>query len=158
MDVREFNRVYVPLAEYAYRVAYRILESREAAEDAVQDLYVKLLDSRDTLDEVQSPKAYCLTLMRNLCIDRIRRSRKESHPGNEAFSVSAAPDSGLIERETIARVLRIVDGLPEKQRRVLKMKVFDGLSYEEISKATGLSMINLRVLLSMARKNIRRMI
>ena len=68
-----FHTVWIPLQERFYRVAFYILEDRADALDAVQDLYMKLWKIRDSLDLVRNPGAYGALLMRNLCIDRIRR-------------------------------------------------------------------------------------
>mgnify|MGYP002623187306 CR=1 FL=1 len=70
-----FHTVWVPLQDRFYRVAFYLLENRADALDAVQDLYVKLWKMRDSLDLVRNPGAYGTLLLRNLCIDRIRRAR-----------------------------------------------------------------------------------
>ena len=68
-----FHTLWIPLQERFYRVAYYILEDRADALDAVQDLYMKLWKIRDSLDLVRNPGAFGALLMRNLCIDRIRK-------------------------------------------------------------------------------------
>ena len=73
MTERTFHRDYVPLAETLYRIAFYMLESRAEAEDAVQELFLKLWETRDRLDEIQSPKAYSIRLLKNLCLHRIRQ-------------------------------------------------------------------------------------
>ena len=73
MTEARFHTVWIPLQERFYRVAYYLLEDRADALDAVQDLYVKLWKMRDSLDLVRNPGAYGALLVRNLCIDRIRR-------------------------------------------------------------------------------------
>lgn len=156
MTREEFNTSYLPLSEALYRVARYLLESDDDARDAVQDLFIKLWDSRDSLDNVQNPRAYCITLMRNLCIDRIRRAskaRKVELP--ESLSGGETPEKECIDRERLSRVMAIVESLPERQREVVKMRIFEELSYEEISQKTGMSNLTLRVLLSTARKRIK---
>jgi RNA polymerase sigma-70 factor (ECF subfamily) len=61
----------------------------------------------------------------------------------------------MASKEKLRRVLAIIEGLPPKQREVIRQRIFEERSYEEISQSTGLSENNLRVLLSMARKTIR---
>lgn len=156
MTREEFKTSYLPLSEALYRVARYLLESDADAQDAVQDLFIKLWDSRDSLDAVQNPHAYCVTLMRNLCIDRIRRAskaRKVELP--ESISSGPTPEKECIEKERLTRVMAIVESLPERQRRVVRMRIFEEMSYEEIAKATGMSNLTLRVLLSTARKKIK---
>lgn len=147
----------MPLWQSLYKVAYYVLESEDDAMDAVQDLYVRLWDSRDSLDAVSNPKAYCITLIRNLCIDKIRKSVRRPTVG---LIPETAPDESdvfrtITDRETLARLAKAVEKLPEGQRNVLKMRTIDELSYEEISAKTGMNQLTLRVLLSQARKKLK---
>ena len=75
MTDARFHTVWIPLQERFYRVAYYLLEDRADALDVVQDLYVKLWKMRESLDLVRNPASYGALLVRNLCIDRIRRAR-----------------------------------------------------------------------------------
>jgi len=72
MTPEEFARTYIPLGEDLYRLAFSMLGSEQEAEDAVQDLFVKLLSARNSLDRIRNPKAWSYVLMRNLCTDRLR--------------------------------------------------------------------------------------
>lgn len=157
MTARQFSDIYTPLSDSLYRVAYYLLESRSDAEDAVQDLYVKLWNSRDTLDAVHNPGAYCITLMRNLCIDRIRKaSRRPNAELKDDVSTDERADDSLIYKEQLDRIRKAMEKLPKSQRTVLEMKTMQCLSYEEIQEKTGLGYTSLRVLLSNARKAIKR--
>lgn len=157
MTARQFSDIYTPLSDSLYRVAYYLLESQADAEDAVQDLYIKLWNSRDTLDAVHNPGAYCITLMRNLCIDRIRKaSRRVTAELKGDVSADVCADDSLIYKEQLGRIRKAMEKLPKSQRTVLEMKTMQGLSYEEIQEKTGLGYTSLRVLLSNARKAIKR--
>ena len=72
-----FHTVWLPLQEKFYRVAFFILENEADARDALQDLYLKLWGLRDHLELIRQPSAYGAMLMRNLCIDRIRRRQAD---------------------------------------------------------------------------------
>ena len=145
-----FHTVWIPLQERFYRVAFYILEDRADALDAVQDLYMKLWKIRDSLDLVRNPGAYGALLMRNLCIDRIRKLTPSGElpddlPGKEP------PDEELIRKESLGSLLRAMDTLPDSQRKL----VLQGRSYEEIAAETGLSPLNIRVQVSLARKKLK---
>ena len=163
MSSEEFNRVWLPLSERFYRVAYYILESEAEAQDAVQDLFVKLWRKRDFLGAVNNPLALGLTMIKNLCLDRVRSASRSRtvHPDPELMaSVTAtdeALDEGLINRENLERIRECMARLPEKQRKVLEMRIFENMPYSEIALRTGLSEINVRVKLSEARKKLKRM-
>lgn len=152
----EFNKTYLPLADSLYRVAFHILESREDALDAVQDLYLRLWDTRDVLDSVRNPKAYCLTLVRNMCIDRVRRaSAKRAEEADDNIPSGCDTERRMLDRERLDRAVGIMEKLPARQREVLNMRVFEGLSYKEISARTGIGNLSLRVMISNARRKIK---
>ena len=150
-----FHTVWIPLQERFYRVAYYLLEDRADALDAVQDLYVKLWNRRDSLDLIQNPGAYGALLVRTLCIDRIRRltpaeALPDDLPGREP------PDEQLAAKETLGAVMQAIERLPDSQRNLMKLHLLQGLSYEEIAAETGLSPLNIRVQVSLARKKLKR--
>ncbi|NLZ19897.1 MAG: sigma-70 family RNA polymerase sigma factor [Bacteroidales bacterium] len=159
MTSARFQSEYVGLAETFYQVAWYILEDSAEAEDAVQELYLKLWDRRDVLDGIRSPKGYGITLLRNLCLDRIRRKGKirttgalpePELPGNQ--------DEAIDGKERLAKVLAAIKSLPERQRQVLTLRTLDELSYEEISQRTGINYLTLRVLLSQARTQLKKVL
>ncbi|MBQ9310571.1 MAG: RNA polymerase sigma factor [Bacteroidales bacterium] len=156
MTEREFHRLYLPLAETLYRVAFYILESKDEAEDAVQEVYVKLWSGRDTLENVQNPKAYSISMLRNLCIDRIRKaSRTVDIPVPEKEDDGFDQDAAIDQKERLGKVLAAVKSLPDLQREILLLRTVEGLSYEEIAGRTGKSYLTLRVLLSRARATLK---
>ena len=156
MTGQEFSTLYLPLGDGLYRVAYGLLASEADAEDALQDLYVKLWDNRDTLDHVHNPRAYCITLLRNLCLDRLRaRSRAATQPLAAEAAADESADARALGREQRARLVGAIEGLPKNQRAVVEMRLLQGLSYEEIAAETSLSPLSLRVLLARARKTIK---
>lgn len=144
------------LSDGLYRVAYYMLESQADAEDAVQDLFIKLWGNREQLDTVLNFKAYCTTLMKNLCIDRLRKESKVQgmEPGPD-IAESRLVDEDYDAREKLERVMAAIERLPGRQRDVMKMYVLEEMSYDEIAERTGMSNLTLRVLLSNARKSLR---
>lgn len=159
MSPGEFRNSYLPLKDALFRVAFYILESVPDAEDAVQDLYLKLWDAGPALETVRNPKAYCVTLMRNMCLDRLRRADRRKTDGMPETEAGEAPaDERLDGRERIKRVCRIMEDLPERERMVLRMKVFEDRSYGEIQQSTGIGYLSLRVLLSNARRKIKKVL
>lgn len=159
MTAERFRKEYLPLQDELYRVAFYLLESTPDAEDAVQDLYLRLWDAADALDGISSPKAYCIRLLRNICVDKLRRCRPD---GEEKLPLQASdealPDERLDGRQRLEAAIGRMSTLSESERTVLMMKVFDDLSYEQIQKRTGLSYLSLRVHLSNARRKIRKSI
>ena len=151
-----FHKAYLPLAQTLYRIAYYMLESEAEAEDAVQEMYARIWESRDSLQEVRSPKAYCIRMLKNLCLDRIRRAQFLSFPEELPDKAYApGPDDTLDAKTRLNKVLEAVKALPDKQRKVLVLRTVEGLSYEEIAERTGMNYLTCRVLLSQARSKIK---
>ena len=154
----DFSNIWLPFAERFYKVAFYLLESGSEAEDAVQELYLKLWSARSRLDEVRNPFAYGVSLLKNICIDRVRKRRvRNAEPLENAPPLAEPSAHRQAEiKDTLKFLLKEMENLPQKQREVLRMRGIDGLEYEEISKRTGLSQVHVRVLVATARKTLRK--
>ncbi len=156
MDVISFKREYLSLSDRLYRVAYYILESESDAEDALQELYLKLWQMRDRLDEILTPEAYSIRLLKNICIDRIRTKSKiifsDILPETEG---DVPQDERIDSSQRLQKVLAAIKSLPDRQRQVLTLRMIEGRPYEEIVKITGLNYLTLRVVLSRAKKQLK---
>ena len=87
-----------------YREAYKVLGDAFEAEDAVQNLYVRLWDQMETLDHLASPEAYCRTVLKHICIDRWRAIKArdgDMELVEEVAEANAPPD---VEREEAAEM------------------------------------------------------
>ena len=156
--MNDLKEIWLTLSGRFYRVAYYLLDSQEDAEDAVQELYLKIFSgSKNTMD-VRNPVAYGTTLLRNICIDRIRRRNAVRAEEIQEYIVSdtSGPDETSACRDALKSLLQEMEKLPEKQSRALKMRAFEGLEYQEIAKRMRLSQVNVRVLISIARKQLKR--
>lgn len=153
----DFNNIWIPLADRFYRVAYYLLESEEDAEDAVQELYLKLWAARSGLSGVQNPSAYGISMLKNICIDRIRKRmvRKAEPLEKVPHPEDTDQESRTDMKDTLRYLLQEMEKLPQKQRTVLRMKAVEGLKYEDIARRTGLSEVHIRVLVTMARKTLK---
>ncbi|MBP3257456.1 MAG: RNA polymerase sigma factor [Bacteroidales bacterium] len=157
MERNQFHTVWLPLQDRFYRMAFYMLESEADAKDAVQDLYLKLWNLRDSLVLIREPSAYGALMLKNLCIDRIRK-RRPAEELTDNLSVNAPPDEQLSRREEIGAITKAMDKLPPGQQKLLKLHVLQGMSYEEIQKETGLSGLNIRVQVSLARKKLKQLL
>ena len=138
-------------------MAFYMLENEADAKDAVQDLYLKLWNLRDHLEIIREPSSYGALMLKNLCIDRIR-GRKPSEELLETMAVNDPPDREMDLKEDLQAVSKAMEKLPPGQQKLLKLRVIRGLSYEEIEKETGLSGLNIRVQVSLARKKLKQLL
>ena len=156
MTEDRFHTEYLSLSDTLYRIAFYMLESRSEAEDAVQEVYLKLWDTRDALDGIRSPRAYSVTLLKNLCLDRLRRASHLTFPEQlPEPEKTHLQDDEMDVRMRLEKVLEAVKSLPDRQREILILRTVEGLSYEEIAHRTGMNYLTLRVLLSRARSTIK---
>ena len=145
----------MPLQQTLYREAYRMLCDRFEAEDAVQNLYMKLWEKKEELKTLVAPEAYLRTLLRNICIDRWRQLRThndEEQIDADEITVYAPPETERKEAEECLQ--HFLAGLPPVQQRIMQMKM-NGCTLEEIEKVTGLQQTNIRVIISRVRKRFR---
>ena len=155
MTHAEFKKRFLPLQKMLYREAFRLLCDSFEAEDAVQNLYLKLWEKKEELNTVLAPEAYCRTILKNICIARWRAMRSQdvmSEVPSEDIVADSPPD---IERREADECLEMfLAGIPQQHQRVMQMRM-NGCSFEEIENVTGLSQANIRVIVSRTRKRFR---
>jgi len=158
MPASLFKQLLLPLYPRLQRVALRMLGNVEDAEDMVQEVYMKLWGKREELPDVQNMEAYCVALTKNMCIDRLRLAEVDRVDVDDVpLSLAAADDvASLLEsQDTVEQVKLIIETLPEKQQQVITLRDIRDCTFEEIEEQTGLTAVNVRALLSRARKTIR---
>ena len=158
MPASLFKQLLLPLYPRLQRVALRLLGNVEDAEDIVQEVYMKLWSKRDALPDVKDVEAYCVTLAKNMCIDRLRMAEAEKADVDEVPTMLAETDdveAQVERRDAVEQVKQIIETLPEHQQQVITLRDMEDCSFEEIAEQTGLTAVNIRMLLSRARKTIR---
>ena len=153
MDGQFIKSKVIPCGRRMFAIAMATLRSREDAEDAVQDGMARLWEHRADFDRADSPEAYAATVIRHICIDRLRNAK--DHSNLSEIAEPAEPPDDHEGRESLAIISRMIISLPENQQRILKLSSFGGYSNQEIATMTGLSDENVRQLLSRARKKLR---
>ena len=157
MQKIQFQQQVLVYKDQMYRLAHRILRNEEDAKDIVQDSFLKLWNKRKVLGNIKSIKSFALTMVRNACIDYIRKHKPETDKEQQinAKSDFQNPEKQLEISDQLSRVKTIINHLSDQQREVIQLREIEGLEYDEISEITGLSSNNLRVIISRARKEIK---
>jgi RNA polymerase sigma factor (sigma-70 family) len=155
MNRNEFNEYVRMNSRKLYSFAFRILRNQEESEDAVQETFIKLWNMGEKLNEYNSIDALSTTMIRNHCIDQVRKRKNiiQSHSDSfelESFTVPS-PHQQMEDTESYNIIRTIMTSMPDKYKNILKLREIDGLSYEEIAAETNQNINNLRVLLSRAR-------
>jgi RNA polymerase sigma-70 factor (ECF subfamily) len=143
------------------RFATRMLGSRDAAEDALQDALVRAFDRLAECREPDKFAGWLFLILRNRCFAEWRRQRRESRlPEDAAAAVEASERSdGPVERRERAGALgRAVGRLTPEQREAFVLKHVEGLSYEEMARLTGATVASLKMRMHRAYDRLRELL
>ncbi len=159
MNREDFDDLVRQLNRKLYSFAFRILRNQEEAEDAVQEIFIKLWKMKENLNTYTSIDALATTMTKNYCIDQIRKKKhfiqEEDNRPNFQNIDNASPYELMVSRESDDIIHHIIDQLPEIYKVVIRLREIEGLSYEEVAHTTEQNINTLRVTLSRARKMIR---
>jgi len=152
MTTEEFKRDILRLQPRLQRTAECIVGDPDSAADAVQEAVITLWKQRLTLSSHDMEKL-SMTVVKRRCIDLLRKQKPTMPIDEECLMLAEPPQDDNEERYRLAR--KLVEQLPKRQRDTILMKYEDGLSNEEIEKATGMSSTHLYATLSRAYKSLR---
>ncbi|MGD0801231.1 MAG: sigma-70 family RNA polymerase sigma factor [Terracidiphilus sp.] len=141
-----------------FRVAHSVLRSPAEAEDVVQEVFVRVIERRQSLQQIREMRVWLVRIAWNLALDRKRRIRPEQIDQSFADSLVAAgmpADERLSEAQRMAAVLREMERLPKAERHVLQLAAVEELGTQEIAELLGRSESAVRALLFRARTRLR---
>jgi RNA polymerase sigma factor, sigma-70 family len=158
MQEISFRNDILPLKDKLFRLALRITSDRAEAEDVVQETLIRVWNKREEWTQFGSVEAYCLTVARNLAIDRSERKDAravELTPDMEEASEASGPYERLVNKERMALIHRLINELPEKQRLIMQLRDMEGKSYKEIAVVLSLTEEQVKVNLFRARQKVK---
>lgn len=162
MNAHTFKELLLPHSRKMYAMAMTFLKNDDDARDVVQDTLAKLWEKRNELDNIQNTEAYCITMTKNICIDRLRRTQHSGYNIDIQYeTLHLASDETITQIETRDRlnnVTQLMALLPAQQQKILQLRAMGDCSVEEIEQITGLSSVNIRTLLSRARRKLKELI
>jgi RNA polymerase sigma-70 factor (ECF subfamily) len=143
-----------------YNLAFRLLKDHQDAEDALQEVFIKVHEHAARFEPKATVSAWLNRITANHCLNRLRqRHFQESLDADDAVAVAdpgASPLEALEEQVLARRLEGLLAKLPENQRRALILKRFGDLSYEEIGAEMGLSPQAVDGLLKRARQFLKK--
>lgn len=157
MNQNEFMQLITPFKDKVFRLAKRLLVSTEEAEDATQEVLVKLWNKNETLDKYNSIEAFAMTMTKNYCLDQLKSKRANNLKivHNNYADRAAGLDKKAEDNDSLNWVEKIINELPEQQRLIIQMRDIEQYEFEEIAKILDMNETAIRVALSRARKTIR---
>ncbi len=154
MSLQTFNNEVVPLKDKLYRFSLRIVKDSQEAEDVVQDIMVKVWSKRNEWHRWNSMEAMCMTMTRNLSIDRTRgkHRRLSEIPENfDQISDGMNPAEAATSNDMMAHIQKMLDKLPEKQKQVIQLRDIEGYSYKEIGILLDITLSQVKITVHRAR-------
>lgn len=157
MKQQTFISLMNPVQDKMYRLALRLLVSKESAQDAVQEVMLKLWNRKKMLLTLKNPEAFAMTVTKNHCLDQLKLKQNNNlrivHSNYDDGNISLQKQ--LEVQDDLDWVQKIIETLPEKQKIIIQLRDVEQYDYKEISEMTQMEEIAVRVTLSRARKKIR---
>lgn len=157
MKQQAFMSVMEPAKHKMFRLALRLLVSKEAAEDAIQEVMLKLWSRKEKMSTYDNIEAFAMTVTKNHCLDQLKLKHNNNLKivHNNFDDGNAAPDRQLEIGDEMNLVQQIIEGLPEQQKTIIQLRDIEQYEYDEIAKIVDMNPTAIRVALSRARKTIR---
>ena len=157
MDQQSFITLVNPFKDKVYRVAKRLLVSAEEAQDATQEILLKLWTKRSQIDNYRSVEAFAMTMTKNYCYDKLKAKSSNNlkivHSNYEdtAFNTSRQVEAN----DEVEWLFKLMKELPEQQQLIVQLRDVEQFDNAEIAEMLEMNETAVRVALSRARKTQR---
>jgi RNA polymerase sigma-70 factor (ECF subfamily) len=147
----------MPFKDKVFRLARRLLVSNEEAEDATQEILMKLWSNQSKISSYNNVEAFAMTMTKNFCLDRLKSKQAQNlkivHSNYQDNNVSLQKQVEL--SDSLSWVGKMLEQLPEQQRMILQLRDIEAYEFDEIAEIMEMNPTAIRVALSRARKTIR---
>jgi len=154
----EFQRLYDSAFQLLLRVAFRITNSWEAAEDICQESFFRLYEKNMVFPNQEEAKYWLIRVVKNASLNYAKRKERERKAYQRAFREDHRQEETgeglLVKKETSEEVKSALEKLPDNLRMVLILKEYAEMNYKEIGKTLGISEGNVKVRVFRARERL----
>lgn len=154
----DFVSLVMPFKDKVFRLAKRLLVSREEAEDATQEILLKLWRNKQKIANYKNVEAFSMTMTKNFCLDRLKSKQAQNLKivhNNYQDNGHSSLQKQVEARDSVDWVSSIIEKLPEQQKIIVQLRDVEQYDFSEIAKMLGMNETAIRVALSRARKTIR---
>jgi RNA polymerase sigma-70 factor (ECF subfamily) len=157
MKQQEFLNIISPFKDKVFRIAKRLLVSTEEAEDATQEVLIRLWNKKEGLNKYNSIEALAVTMTKNYCLDQLKSKRASNLKLVHSNYSDKQPriDKQVEDKDSWSWVEKIMNNLPKQQRLIVQMRDVEEYEFSEIAEALEMNETAVRVALSRARKTIK---
>ena len=153
----EFLKMVEPFKDKVFRLAKRLLVSREEAEDATQEILIKLWNNKNQIEQYRNIEAFSMTMTKNLCFDKLKSKHSQNlkiiHNNYKDNHITLQNEIEL--KNSVDWVAKLMEDLPDQQKIVMQLRDIEQYEFNEISKMLNIKEATIRVSLSIARKTLR---
>ena len=157
MKERAFIALTNGFKDKLFRLAKRLLVSQEEAEDATQEVLLKLWKNKGKMAEYKNVEAFAMTMTKNYCYDKLKAKENNnlkivhSNYKDERPSLQKQVEA----KDSVDLVGKILDTLPEQQRMIIQLRDIEEYDNAEIAEMLGINESAIRAAISRGRKKIR---
>lgn len=149
-----FRQLVVRQSRFAFRVAYAVLRDIADAEDAVQDVFLKLYRT-GAWASIEDERVFLARATWRVAVSK-RRKVSSENPDVETPSSEASPEQIVIDADFNAHLQRLVDALPEELRQPLALSTVDEMTSRQIAEVMGIAEGTVRTRLMRARELLKK--
>ena len=157
MTQAEFLNLVMPFKDKVFRLAKRLLVSKEEAEDATQEILLKLWNNKEQIQNYKNVEAFSMTMTKNFCLDKLKSKHAQNlkivHNNYQDNNVSLQKQVEV--NDSLDWVSKIMEELPEQQKIILQLRDIEQYDFSEIAKMLDMNETAIRVSLSRGRKTLR---
>ncbi len=157
MNQKDFLTSVTPFQDKIYRLARRLLTSEEEAQDATQEVLLKLWSKNKQIKKYRNAEAFAMTMTKNYCYDTLKAKRSNNvslvHSNYRDNSYDTVNDTEV--SDSVNWVYKLMKDLPEQQQLILQLRDVEEYTNAEIAEQLGINEGTVRTALSRARKTIR---
>lgn len=161
MTKEYFQHTVAPFQDKLYRLALSLTQNAPEAKDVVQEVFIKLWQQRDNLLNINNLEAWSVRLTRNLAIDKTRSKHRRTEDISGVFhlvSPQATPYQVAESKDTLSRIKRLMEQLPEQQKLCMHLRDIEEMPYQEIAETLSISLSQVKVNLFRARGKMRKLL
>ena len=157
MNQKDFLSIVRPFQDKIYRLARRLLTSEEEAQDATQEVLLKLWSKKKQMTKYRNTEAFAMTMTKNYCYDTLKAKRSSNvslvHTNYRDNSFDTVKETEV--SDSVNWVYKMMKDLPEQQQLILQLRDVEEYTNAEIAEQLEINEGTVRTALSRARKTVR---
>lgn len=158
-DMKAYKELYYLFFDGLHRFSFSFVKSKEAAEEIVSDVFIKVWQMRSRLTEINNLKVYLYTVTKNFSINYIHRNYKNVSLSIDEMDIEPVielsnPEELFISAEMLNTIRQAIQELPPQCRLIFQLVKEDGLKYKEAAEVMNISVLTVRNQLAIAIRKI----